>query len=314
MSVEQLKIISQLKESNSYSHPVYNIKLLETHISWILLTGPFTYKIKKQIKSGQILDFSNLLLRKKYCNKELMLNKILCGKMYQCVVKVIRENKTFKIAELNEKGEPVEYAVKMIEIPQRFRMDNLIQKGKINKKIMESLTDLLINFHNSSPSNNKISRYGLPQVMKYKINENFQTLLQLGKKIPTLENKMNSFLVNNNNLFVQRINESKIRDIHGDLYLTNIFIIENKIYLYDRIEFNDSLRYADIAEDVAHLAMDLEFHNKSDLSKYLIKEYIQKSHDDTLSKIIYFMICYKASVRAKVSFFRSQEVNTKNKE
>ena len=130
---------------------------------------------------------------------------------------------------------------------------------------------------------------------------------------PIIESKMNLFLERNNNLFIERISQSKIRDIHGDLYLKNIFIIENKFYLYDRIEFNDSLRYADVTEDVAHLAMDLEFHNKSDLSKYLIKEYIQKSHDDTMSKLIHFMMCYKACVRAKVSFFRSQEIYKKNK-
>ena len=47
MSLEQSKILSQLKENNAYPHPVYNIKVLETHISWIFLTGPFTYKINR---------------------------------------------------------------------------------------------------------------------------------------------------------------------------------------------------------------------------------------------------------------------------
>ncbi|HJT85699.1 MAG TPA: hypothetical protein VJ697_14550 [Nitrososphaeraceae archaeon] len=259
MSLEQLKIISQLKENNAYPHPVYNIKVLETHISWIFLTGPFTYKIKKQIKFGKVLDFSNLLLRKRYCQKEVTLNKPLYGNMYQNIVKIIKENNRFRFAELNEKGKSFEYAVKMIEIPQKFRMDNLVRLGKINRKIIESLTDVLINFHNNSTANDKISRYGLPHVMKYKINENFETLLQLGKTDPILEYKMNSFLKEYNELFLLRITESKIRDIHGDLYLKNIIMIENKFYLYDRIEFNESLRYADIAEDVAHLAMDLNF-------------------------------------------------------
>ncbi|HET7642225.1 MAG TPA: hypothetical protein VFK40_01850 [Nitrososphaeraceae archaeon] len=313
MNLEQLSIIRHLTNNTAYSHPTYDIKVIETHISWIFLTGPFTYKVKKNVKFGQVLDFSNLLLRKKYCKKELILNKPLCGDMYLSVVKIIKKNKTFKFAELNEKGEPVEYAVKMIEIPQKFRMDHSLKRGKINKKIIESLTDILINFHNNSLTNNKISKCGLPHIMKYKIKENFETLLQLSKMDPIIESQMNLFLERNNNLFIQRISESKIRDIHGDLYLKNIFIIENKFYLYDRIEFNDSLRYADVTEDVAHLAMDLDFHNKSDLSKYLIKEYIQKSHDGTMSKLIHFMMCYKACVRAKVSFFRSQEINTKNK-
>ena len=194
MNLEQLNIISQLHKSNAYSHPAYDIKILETHISWIFLTGPFTDKIKKEVKFGKVLDFSSLSLRKRYCQKEVLLNKPLCGNMYQNIVKVIKENNVFRFAELREKGKPLEYAVKMIQIPQKFRMDNLIKKGRVNKKIIESLTDKLINFHHSSPTNNKISQYGLPNVMKTKINENFETLYQLEKIDPLIEYKMNSFL------------------------------------------------------------------------------------------------------------------------
>jgi aminoglycoside phosphotransferase family enzyme len=313
MSLEQLNIIAQLKNNTAYSHPAYKIEVLETHISWIFLTGPFTYKIKKELKFGKILDFSNLLLRKRYCQKELILNKPLCGNMYQSVVKVIQENDVFKFVELNEKGKPVEYAVKMIEIPQKFRMDNLVKSGGVDKRTIKSLTDILIKFHNSSLANNKISKYALPKVMKKKFYENFETLSQIGKLNPIIVYKLNLFLEKNNELFYQRIRESKIRDIHGDLYLKNIFIIGDKFYLYDRIEFNDSLRYADITEDVAHLAMDLDFHQQPDLCNYFINDYIQKSNDANIIKLVYFMMCFKACVRAKVSFFRAQEIDNKKK-
>ena len=80
------------------------------------------------------------------------------------------------------------------------------------------------------------------------------------------ERSLNLFVKNNDNLFLERIRDEKIRDIHGDLYLKNVHHMpDNKFYLYDRIEFNDSLRYADVAEDVAHLAMDLDFHGRYDL-------------------------------------------------
>jgi aminoglycoside phosphotransferase family enzyme len=84
------------------------------------------------------------------------------------------------------------------------------------------------------------------------------------------------FLENNDALFyvLWTYEESKIRDIHGDLYLKNIFVIDNKFYLYDRIEFNNSLRYADLVEGVAHQAMDLDFHERSDLSNHFILSYI----------------------------------------
>ena len=313
MNFDQQSIIHQLKKRTAYSHFVYRIKVMETHISWVLLTGSLVYKIKKEIKFGKILDFSTLDLRKKFCEKEYKLNRALCGDMYQSVVKIIQKNGIIRFADLEEKGKPLEYAVKMVEIPQRFRMDNLVKSGNINKKIIKSLVSILVKFHNNAPTNNKISKFALPQLMKKKFDENFETLSKLEKIDPIFEFKLNSFLKDNYHLFNLRIKESKIRDIHGDLYLKNIFIIGNRFYLYDRLEFNDSLRYADVVEDVAHLAMDLDYHQKTDLREYFISQYIKKSNDKNILNLVYFIMCYKACVRAKVSLFRAQEVTDKKK-
>jgi aminoglycoside phosphotransferase family enzyme len=76
--------------------------------------------------------------------------------------------------------------------------------------------------------------------------------------------------------------------------------------MYDRLEFNDSLRYADIAEDVAHLSMDLDHHKRRDFRKYFVTKYIEKSNDINLKEVLYFWMCYKACVRAKVSFFHAK--------
>ena len=168
---------------------------------------------------------------------------------------------------------------------------------------------ICVKFHNNAVTNNKISKFALPQLMKKKFDENFETLAKLGKIDPIFEFKLNSFLKDNYHLFDLRIKESKIRDIHGDLYLKNIFIIGKKFYLYDRIEFNDSLRYADVVEDVAHLAMDLDYHQQTDLRDYFISQYIKKSEDKNIINLVYFMMCYKACVRTKVSLFRAREVD-----
>jgi aminoglycoside phosphotransferase family enzyme len=57
---------------------------------------------------------------------------------------------------------------------------------------------------------------------------------------PKFELRLTDFVNDNKNLFYSRIREGKVRDIHGDLYLKNIFIINNRFYMYDRLEFNDS--------------------------------------------------------------------------
>jgi aminoglycoside phosphotransferase family enzyme len=313
MSSKQIELISLLsKNKDAYPHQISKIALEETHISWVILTGQFAYKIKKELKFGQILDFSTLGLRKKFCQKEVEINKVLCEDMYIDVVKIVNQNKpgqadggSIKIVELKTKGKALDYAVKMLEIPQKFRMDNLLQEGKVTSDTIDKLTSILVEFHRLTPTNRRIKSFGRPEFMMRKVDENFATLSKLTNINSKFERSLKSFINRKTNLFLERIQHDKIRDIHGDLYLKNVFILpDGKFYLYDRIEFNDSLRYADVAEDVGHLAMDLDVNGRNDLSRRLISEFALASRDTSLEKIVYFFMCYKACVRVKVSLFR----------
>lgn len=308
MKIKQKDIIENLKKKNPYPHPVSRVKVIETHISWILLTGGHAYKVKKAVKFGNILDFSKLYLRKRFCEQEVLLNRRLCGKMYQGIVKVVGSNGEFSITNISHKGKPLEYAVKMLEIPQEDRMDNLLRTNKVTNRTIRSLTTTLVNFHKTARTNAKITSFGSSTLIQRKIKENFKTLSNLTKLDGSHIIKLNLFVRNNKELLSYRMKHGKIREIHGDLYLRNIFLSMGKFYFYDRIEFNASLRYADIAEDVAHLAMDLDYHKREDLRKYLISNYIEKSGDNTLTEVIYFIMCYKSLVRAKVSLFRKKQI------
>jgi len=303
---KQLEIISELKKQDAYPHKVFNITIDETHISWVLLTGLFAYKVKKQLKFGDVLDFSTLNLRKKFCQTEIDINKSLCGDMYVGVVKIIKSKGGIKIASLKSRERALEYAVKMKEIQQEFRMDNLLLNRKITAGIIEKLTSKLVRFHRLTLTNYTIQKFGRSEFMKRKVEENFATLSRMMNIDSRLEVKLKSFIKYNDKLFLQRIKEGRIRDIHGDLYLKNVFIKGSRFYLYDRIEFNNALRYADVAEDVAHFAMDLDFHNETRLRKHFISQYKAQSKDASLADIIYFLMCYKACVRAKVSLFRAK--------
>jgi aminoglycoside phosphotransferase family enzyme len=314
---QQSKLVLALKNKNAYPHEVYlsKIKIYETHISWIFLTGLYAYKIKKEVKFGKILDFSTLYLRRKFCRKEIQVNKVLCADMYKGIVKLISRDNGIKIVDLQTKGKPLEYGVKMLEIPQKFRMDYLIKADKVSLKTIDRLIRILVKFHSSTRTNTTINSYGLPNFQKKKIDENFQTFGKLNNeivvfkldKIHKIYKRLISFLANNKTLFYKRIRQRKIREIHGDLYLGNIFVVNDKrFYLYDRIEFNDSLRYADVTEDVAHLSMDLDYKRRIDLRKYFVSQYIKRSDDVDLRNLLYFLMCYKACVRAKVSLFRAK--------
>jgi aminoglycoside phosphotransferase family enzyme len=334
--MKQPEIISLLLREDAYNHKVPKIRVEETHISWVILTGMYAYKVKKELKFGKVLDFSKLQLRRKACQKEVMLNKILCSDMYKGVVKVVRSDNTnnnhsnnnkdvkLQFVDLNHRNKAIEYAVKMKEIPQKFRMDNLVAANKVGLRTIEKLTYTLAKFHHATPTNTIIKRFGQPRFMKAKVLENFETLHKLYddygydhnsiNDISKLGRKLISFIENNKQLFHQRIAENKIRDIHGDLYMKNIFIVQqnNKFYLYDRIEFNDSLRYADVVEDVAHICMDLDYQKRSHLKRYFLSSYIEETKDFQLNSMVYFLMCYKACMRAKVCFFKGVNERGRN--
>jgi aminoglycoside phosphotransferase family enzyme len=162
----------------------------------------------------------------------------------------------------------------------------------------------------------KVPERGQMQYIVEKWDENFRTTSQFKKIDKNFRNQVFGFLRGNKGLFLERINQDCITDNHGDLQSHNIFILpDNKIRIFDCIEFNPLLRYGDLAEDVGFLAMDLDFWGEQDLSETFVKAYVEYSGDELLEEIIDFFKCYRAYVRGKVYGFQaSNQPDGKEKE
>ena len=52
LSNNQNKIVNAFLNPEFYDYPVNHIQLVETHISWIFLTGLYAYKLKKPVDFG----------------------------------------------------------------------------------------------------------------------------------------------------------------------------------------------------------------------------------------------------------------------
>ncbi|MGB2926382.1 MAG: adenylyl-sulfate kinase, partial [Limnothrix sp.] len=75
-------LIAALQKSELYPHEVTGtIELVQTHVSYVLLTGNYAYKLKKAVNFG-FLDFSTLEKRKHFCEVELELNRALTKDLY----------------------------------------------------------------------------------------------------------------------------------------------------------------------------------------------------------------------------------------
>ena len=314
--MSQKAIIEALKNPDAYDEKVFYVKVLQTHISYIFLTGRYAYKVKKPVNFG-FLDFTTLEKRRFYCEEELRLNRRLCGDMYIDVLPITFSDGSVKI---NGSGKIVEYAVKMKELPQEALMSELLKKGRVDMNVMDEIAKILSDFHKKAETNREIESYGSIDTVRFNWDENFdQTKKFIGRTIKRqdysfIHRAVQEFLKNRKDLFRLRQRKGRIKECHGDLHSGNIFIAD-RIYIYDAIEFNERFRCYDVASDIAFLLMDLEFLNKSDLSNRFLIKYLEYSgEEEDFLEVLPFYKCYRAYVRGKVTSFKLNDPNITEEE
>ncbi len=310
MTLDIPSLQKALLDPNIYPDHPRVVKCIETHISLLFLTGSHVYKVKKPVDFG-FLDFTSLEKRKLFCEEEVRLNRRLSPDIYLGVVKITREGGRIS---LDGKGEWVECAVKMRQIPEEFLMDKLLERKKVTPKMIEVVSEKLAKFYFTAETNDLIKSFARPERVKQDTDENFdQTEKYIGLTIPReiyeeVKTRTNEFFETKREVFQRRIDSDRIRDCHGDLRLEHIFWRDG-ISIFDCIEFNERFRYTDVAADIAFLAMDLDYHGRQDLSEHLTRAFIGESGDHELMEVLNFYKCYRAYVRGKVESFRLDDAN-----
>jgi aminoglycoside phosphotransferase family enzyme/predicted kinase len=304
--MNQGMLFDHLKNPKFYGPQVNSVKLLQTHISYVALTGTYAYKIKKPVNFG-FLDFSTLEKRKYFCEEELRLNRRLCPDIYIDVLPITQKDNTLA---LNGDGTIVEYALQMKQFSQEDIMTHMLQQGKITEEIIDRLMTILYDFYRTQEPTPEIKRYGEVSSVKQNIDENFeQTKPMINITVPKeifsyIQKEVSRFFEQRTKVFTERIQENKIYDCHGDLHSGNIVVTKDAIYIFDCIEFNERFRFCDVASDIAFLAMDLDYLNHPYLSSYFIEKYVEKSKDTNVSLLLNFYKSYRAFVRGKVHGFQ----------
>ena len=293
--------IQALQQASAYPHPVAAIKLVQTHISYVILAGDFVYKIKKPVDFG-FLDFTSLEKRRHFCEEELRLNRRLCPSLYLEVLPITLDGGTTR---LNGAGPAIEYCVKMARMPEERMMGVLIKGGQLTAAMLDGIVDLLVPFYQKAEGGEEIKAFGTAQAVSVNVVENFEETQEFigcpalsRSQFDGISAYAQKFLAQLA-LFQQRIEAGKIRDCHGDLYSANICLAE-QIYIYDCIEFNQRFRYCDVASDVAFLAMDLDFYGLRHLSDHFIRTFSHRANDPGLNRMLNFYKCYRAYVRGKI--------------
>ena len=298
--------IAALLSPSVYPHPVDQVELIQTHISYVFLAGDYVYKVKKPVDMG-FLDYTTLDKRRFYCEEEVSLNRRLCSDAYLGVVAI--RSRDGQVTLDGPDGEILDYAVKMKRLPQERMMEQLLEEGAITSEMLEGLTGRLAGFHRSSETGSEIESVGGLEAVSTNWRENFeQSEPYIGRTLSRdqwerIRNYVDGFLERNRWLLEQRVQEGRIRDCHGDLR-TNAVCFEDGICVFDCIEFNKRFRYCDVASDLAFLAMDIDFRGQPALSDEMVGLYLAQSLDTTLPLVLHFYKCYRAFVRGKVDGFQ----------
>jgi len=300
------KLINALLNPSIYDHAVDKIELMETHISWIILTGDFAYKIKKPVNFG-FLDFSTLAKRQYYCQEELRLNRRFAPELYLDVISITG---TEDQPLINGNGEALEYAVKMKQFPSASLLSTLLDSGDLREVHMDWLAQVIADFHLQADIAVAESKFGSPEAVAQPVTENFQqirhqiqdpdTLLQL----TNIEKWSTDAFKRLQPGFRKRKQEGYIRECHGDLHLGNIILLNEKVIPFDCLEFNENLRWIDVLSEIAFLVMDLDDHQRPDLSRRLLNKYLEQTGDYRNLALLQYYMVYRAMVRAKVNALR----------
>jgi len=302
-------LIAALKEPACYPHPVGEVEVLETHISWVLLAGDFAYKVKKPVRLG-FLDFSSLASRRFYCEEEVRLNRRTAPGLYLGVVPITGKPPRVRIGG---SGPAVEYAVRMRRFPQGDVLAQRALEGVIGNAQADAIAVSMARFHAQLPHAAAGCAFGSPQAVITAMLENFGDIAALDATAPVREAvaELQAWARTRHQLlhavFARRKLDGFVRECHGDLHLGNIVMHEGGPLFFDALEFSERLRWTDVMNDVAFTAMDLLEHELPRLAARFVDRYLAESGDyGGLAVLRYYMV-YRALVRAKVAAIRAQQ-------
>ena len=307
MSGPHRSLIEALQDAALYDHPVESFRLIETHISWVLLTGQYAYKIKKPVDLG-FVDFSTLDKRRFYCEEELRLNRRLAPSLYLGVIAITG---SLRQPHLGGEGEPVEYAVKMAQFDTSLQFDRLLGSGRLTPDLLACFANGLARFHASAARSGPQDGYGEPAAVLGPIRENFAQI-HLPKDADA---EVLHYLRQWSEQVYQKLSEALarrkaggfVRECHGDLHLGNIVLYDGHATAFDCLEFNPDLRWIDVMNEVAFLAMDLDEHRRPELALRFLNEYLHHTGDYGGLTVLRFYQVYRAMVRAKVECIRADQ-------
>jgi len=295
--------LAGLLQPQAYPHPVEAITLVETHISWVLLTGQFAYKIKRPVRFP-FVDLSSLERRAFFCAEEVRLNRRFAADLYLEVCPITATDGT---VHMGGTGQPIEYAVKMLQFRREEELDTLLAQESIVPAELAAFGQDLAAIHARLPVAEPPSPWGDPQAIRTMIAKNLEECAQASvvfddaSDVRSLRWELERHLEAAAPWMAERREDGRIRECHGDLHAANIVRREARLIAFDCIEFEPAFRWIDVAEEIAFLLADLDARGYPQHEQAFLGGYLTRSGDFQACRLLSLYKAHRALVRAKVT-------------
>ncbi len=309
-SQELARLVRSLRDPACYDHAAGPVRVIETHISCVLLTGEFAYKIKKPLDLG-FLDFSSLGKRLHACCDEVQLNRRLAPDLYLDVVPITG---TPAAPHVNGVGLAFEYAVKMRQFPPDATLDRLDAAGSMTGRHVEAIAATLARFHQAGCARaGDDSAWGSPDAIWHPVAQNFEQIAPHlddpsdREQLDALQRWSADGHARLAPLMAARKRDGFVRECHGDLHLGNLAWVDDRLLVFDCIEFNPELRWIDIQSEIAFCYMDLLQRGHADWAWLFVNAWLEQTGDHAGIALLRYYAVYRALVRAKVAAIRTAQ-------
>lgn len=284
-------------------------RVIDTHISSVMLAGDRAYKLKKPVTFG-FLDFGSVERRAHFCREELRLNRRTAPGLYLGVMPVTG---SIEAPQLDGTGEPIDWLLAMRRFDPEQALDRLAERGQLTEATVDALATAIAALHADAARAPAAGMLGSAPVVRRWAEDNLDELRACSHaaadraRIDALAGWSRGECTRLQPRFDQRLRDGLVRECHGDLHLANAVMVDGAPLLFDALEFNEELRWIDVVSDIAFAFMDLLDRGVPALAWRLLGGWVEASGDwDGLALLRWYAV-YRALVRAKVALLRVQQ-------
>jgi aminoglycoside phosphotransferase family enzyme/predicted kinase len=319
----QAAFVAGLCQPAAYAalHPVTGpVRRIETHVSWVFLTGEFAYKVKKPLRLS-FLDYSTAARRAQFCHEELRLNQRHAPGLYLEVVAITGSPSSPRLERMGSDEiakHTFEHALRMVQFDERHELGHLLQADDVTIESCLEFGDRIARMQQQAAQVEPESSFGVPEAVHRTTLANFDELGRVSRdtgsttaldagQLRALQSQVQCQFDTVRARLVARREQGRVREGHGDLHCGNVVRWQGALVAFDGIEFDPALRWIDVANDIAFLTMDLAARGRDDLRGAVLQGWLAASGDfDGLALLPYFE-SYRALVRAKVAALRARQ-------